>query len=93
MVTAYHDDGGELPASWEAAQSDTARCLVVHGCRGGNLVVYFSMNARTEVLQFVRDVTAGSVMRLEDLRPIVWWLDPIPQPSDRPRDLRPDGPA
>lgn len=43
---------------------------------GGNLAVYSSLDARSEVLQVVRDVPAGEQISAQDLRPVEVWLDP-----------------
>lgn len=43
---------------------------------GGNLAVYSSLDARSEVLQLVRDVPAGEQISAQDLRPVEVWLDP-----------------
>jgi hypothetical protein len=46
------------------------------GAIGGNLVIYSSMDSRTEVLQVVRDVPAGTQLAIADLRVVEVWLDP-----------------
>lgn len=43
---------------------------------GGNLVIYSSMDTRTEVLQMVRDVPAGTQIEAADVRVVEVWLDP-----------------
>jgi hypothetical protein len=43
---------------------------------GGNLVLYSSMDARTEVLQVVRDIPAGMQVEASDFRVVEVWLDP-----------------
>lgn len=43
---------------------------------GGNLAVYSSLDARSEVLQLVRDVPAGEQISAQDLRPVEVWLAP-----------------
>jgi hypothetical protein len=43
---------------------------------GGNLFLYSSMDTRTQVLQVVRDIPAGTQLSMIDLRPVEVWLDP-----------------
>ncbi len=43
---------------------------------GGNLTIYSTLDRRSEVLQVLRDVPAGSVIAASDLRIVEAWLDP-----------------
>ena len=43
---------------------------------GGNLLVYSSLDHKTEVLQIVRDISAGEIVSADDLRVVAVDVDP-----------------
>jgi hypothetical protein len=66
---------GFRPASRRRSRMMIGAALVAVAV-GGNLLVYSNLDQRTEVLQVVRDVPAGSVLGAGDFRPVAVGADP-----------------
>ena len=75
-----------LPSGIAAAGEDRARRVPRRLAVGGNLLVYSSLDHKTEVLQVVHDIPAGEIVSADDLRVVAVDVDPT-VPTVAPDDI------